>query len=100
MSTVTGNLLNRLSRPTPIPTTIVLGLQYSGQTTFVYFLKSRQIVPTVSGIGFSKETVQVPTPSDELARKETPEEVQKEGAEVSRSVTSAASSFSSRYLSS
>ena len=63
MSTKVGNLLNRLFPPTPIPTTIILGLDYSGKTTFLYFLKLGQIVQTMSGIGFNVETVKIATSS-------------------------------------
>jgi len=63
MSTIVGNLLNRLFPPTPIPTAIILGLDYSGKTTFLYLLKLGQIVQTMSSIGFNVETVEVPTSS-------------------------------------
>ena len=39
---------------------MILGLDYSGKTTFLYFLKLRQIVQTISSLGFNVETVEVP----------------------------------------
>jgi GTPase SAR1 family protein len=63
MSTVLGNLLNRLFPPAPTPTAIILGLDYSGKTTFLYFLKLGHIVQTMPSIGFNVETVEIPTSS-------------------------------------
>jgi len=63
MSTVIGKLLNRLSPQTPMPMATVLGLDYSGKTTFLYIVKSGQIVQTMPSFGFSIETVEVPMSS-------------------------------------
>lgn len=46
-----------------MPTTIILGLDYSGKTTFLYFLKLRQIVRTIPSIGINVETIEISTPA-------------------------------------
>lgn len=41
----------------------ILGLPYSGKTTFLYLLQSGEIVRTIPSIGFNVETVHVKTAS-------------------------------------
>jgi len=46
-----------------MPTAMVLGLDYSGKTTFLNFVKSGQIVQSMPSIGFNIESVEVPVSS-------------------------------------
>jgi len=63
MSSTIQSIFSRLFPSPHTFRTLILGLEWSGKTTFLYFLQLRQIVQTVHSPGFNVETVDVPMTS-------------------------------------